>query len=636
MISMSHRTTPLTGLAICVLAICVLAIIGPSMLAADESGASRRSATAAQMAAAAARIDQAIRREPVDSPGQVVVVYFTPRDRPPAADHVARLGRIVDETARFYESELTRHGFAGRRLNVARDADGKVRVLDVVGEDLDQNYNGPDGQRIRQETFPALRQNGIDPDRSVLLLFCNLVDYDPVQSTIGHHSPYYGGGNHLSGTAWQSDSPILDPQRFRDRTPIRDGQYGDITIGRYNSIFIGGVVHELGHALSLPHCRERADERDRGTALMGSGNQTYAQELRSEGRGTFLTQAHAMRLAAHPVFNSSVASNVTQSPSITWPELKLEVTADLQIVVRGRLETDIPVHGVIGYFDPEGGSDYDATTATGVPDGQGRFEFQSGSLFPKKSPPNESATNRAMELRLTVCHTNGATSQRRLMLEFDGSGKPNLQPLRLQLELSSMIGALRDSGLPAAEAELIRLAGGDASLRSIGRRVLDRFADSAQHVWNADPIGSAAPANVDPSVTRIDLSRTEPQSARVGWLGPAYDRVPGDDKILSIGGDYFARGIYAHAPAMHRYDLGGRWTRLRGRCGLQGENFGRVGFVIQGDDQELWSAEKIARGPGAAFDLDVTGIGTLTLTVTDDGDGKAGDWGVWIEPTLSR
>lgn len=87
---------------------------------------------------------------------------------------------------------------------------------------------------------------------------------------------------------------------------LRDGQYGRISLGKYNSIFVGGVCHELGHALGLPHNMERPDEQKAfGTALMGSGNRTYGDNLRDEGRGSFLTLGEGLRLAAHPLFTHS-------------------------------------------------------------------------------------------------------------------------------------------------------------------------------------------------------------------------------------------------------------------------------------------------------------------------------------------
>ena len=81
--------------------------------------------------------------------------------------------------------------------------------------------------------------------------------------------PYYESGDSRHGTAWQVDSPLLDSALLGvNDQHITDGQYGRISLGKYNSFFVGGVCHELGHALGLPHCKESAASRAaRGTAF---------------------------------------------------------------------------------------------------------------------------------------------------------------------------------------------------------------------------------------------------------------------------------------------------------------------------------------------------------------------------------
>lgn len=567
------------------------------------------------------RIADAIENGSTDSPGQVVVVYFTPRDRKPAAGHPERVRRIVQTTADFYEQALAKHGFPDRRMSVARDDDGEIKIFDVVGRDLDKDYGKPDGDRIRKEVVPVLRADGINPEQIVMLLFCNLMDYDAEKGSISHHSPYYGGGTHLTGTAWQCDSEILDPLRFTDATPILDGEYGRISVGRHNSIFIGGVIHELGHALSLPHCRQRADEAKLGTALMGSGNRTFAQEKRGEGRGTFLTQAHALRLAAHPVFNKRVASTLRARPRIETDELRVDVTEGDAIRVRGKIEASVPIHGMIAYFDPAGGGDYDATTATAVPSSDGVYAMSSGALRPGRSG----------QLRLVACHVNGATTERALSYRVDRRGRPDLSTIRLDLELAPMVEALRKGDLTRAEEQLNDLARDGDELMKIGRRTLQRFLDREK----GEP-ASIDPASVPEEQTTIRLSRLRPEFDKVGWIRPTYDRVPDSTVLLSVGGEYHASGIYAHAPAQHAYKIAGRWKRLSGSCGLQSGRAGKVDFRIIGDGKLLWKTQGVRDGDAIDYSVDLSDVQQLNLIVTDGGNGTGSDWGVWIEPTLSR
>ncbi len=128
----------------------------------------------------------------------------------------------------------------------------------------------------------------------------------------------------------------------------------------------------------------------------------------------------------------------------------------------------------------------------------------------------------------------------------------------------------------------------------------------------------------------------KPKEAKVGWLQPSYDRVPQKPSLLCVDGEYFASGIYAHAPARHVYELNQQWKRLQGGCGMQAEFDGEVDFEIWGDGKRLWSAIDSTQGPLKRFDLDVQQVRELSLVVTDSDNGASGDWGVWIEPTLSH
>ncbi len=591
--------------------------------AADPSNVLQPMASKGEISLARQRIETSKETHSIKSPGQVVVVYFTPNDRDPAKDHVARIRRIVEETAGFYQKELDRHGFPDRTMNLLRDEDGQVEIIDVVGTGPDREYGKPDGGKIRQEAVAVLRQRKINPEQSVLLIFCNLMDYDPVRSTISHHSPYYGGGGHLSGNAWQCDSEILDPRRFLDKAPLQDGEYGAITIGRHNSIFIGGVIHELGHAISLPHCRERKDEALRGKALMGSGNRTYGEQLRGEGLGTFLTQAHAFRLAAHCVFNERCPSTLYDRAQVEWNDLDIRSTKGHEICIKGKVTSSIPIHGVVAYFDPAGGSDYDATTASAVPSDEGEFVMCGEQPVP----------GRAGQLRIVTCHVNGDTTRREFSYRVSENGTPDLSAIHLSLKLEGMIAAIRTQKFQEAESQLKRVAQNDESIREAGQRVLSRFVSDWQPISHTP---SQSIASLDQTVLSVKLSHIQPLIASVGWIKPTYDSVPGEERLLSLDGDYFANGLYAHAPAKHEYAIDGKWSRFVGRCGLQTNHPGNVDFEILGDQKLLWRKRNVNDGESASFDVDLKGIKTLTLLVTEGRNGTSGDWGVWIEPTLSR
>ena len=352
---------------------------------------------------------------------QLHIVYWTPADRDPATAYRQRLSRILSHIRKFYADEMERTGFGRRTINLQQDNDNLLKIHLVKGADPYAKYSVKSGQKIRQECLPVLRRAGIDSSRETIVIFCNLGEWDEKTRTMRHKSPYYAGGSHRSGTAWQLDEPILDTRNLTDKTMIRDGQYGRISMGKHNTIFIGGIAHELGHALSLPHNRERPDERAAfGTALMGSGNRTYGDELRGDGKGSFLTLAHAMRLASHPQFSGSV-KGLSLPARANFSDFKItKVPGGFHC--SGRVNSKIPVYALVAYADPEGGSDYDATTVTAVPDGSGKFLLKCTTH----------ASGKNAQLRIIACHANGATSKKTFSYSVANDGSVDISSAEVQ------------------------------------------------------------------------------------------------------------------------------------------------------------------------------------------------------------
>ena len=117
--------------------------------------------------------------------------------------------------------------------------------------------------------------------------------------------------------------------------------------------------------------------------------------------------ASAMRLAARPLFNGS-DKNEAQAPHLD--QCKLAVSTNLtrgdltarrgSLHLEGTVTGSPPVYGVIAYFDSmrNDQSEYEAPTATSVPDKDGRFAIEVSDL--------PACANGA--LRVEVCHANGA------------------------------------------------------------------------------------------------------------------------------------------------------------------------------------------------------------------------------------
>jgi hypothetical protein len=544
------------------------------------------------------------------------IVCWTPSDREFPADYQARLTRIMEHIQAFYADEMERYGMPDRTIRLQHDGK-QVLLHKVLGKHPTEHYAMESGSEIREECLPVLTAAGIDANKETIFILCNLATWDAQQLQFTHNSPYYAGGSFRSGTAWQLDSPELDILNLKLKKPmIEDGQYGRISLGKHNSIFIGGMAHELGHALGLPHCTARPDESVKGEALMGSGNRTYGDELRGEGKGSFLTLAHALRLASHPQFSGSVKGmNLETRAEIN--ELKIEAKGK-SIQVTGIVDADPPVYAVVAYFDPEGGSDYDATTASAIPTANGRFELSSEAL--QHGKPGE--------LRLFPLHVNGSAAGQMSATNFrypyviKADGTPDLTSIQTRQQLQSIVAALTNGDQKKA-AELTGEIK-NAKIAAIAERLVR-------------PIkATQTPANIVGDNKSVPLTNFVPTNAKVGWGNVVYDRVPDEQLLLESGGQFFETGIYAHAPALHVYELKGKWSGFSGHVGLAAGHEGSVEFEIKGDGRTLWKSEVVESSATVPFEVSLDGIEQLELLTHPTDDGAGADWGMWLDPTLQR
>ena len=546
-------------------------------------------------------------------------VYWTPSDREPASGYRERLTKILLEIQAFYRNEMLRMGFGNRTIQLDLESDGMLKIPVAIGTKPYTNYHVQSGNEIRRDCVNVLAATGIDADKETIVIFCNMSNWDADKKTISQNSPYYASGSLRGGTAWQVDSPILDLDLLDDKSPvIKDGQYREISIGRYNSIFIGGIAHEVGHALSLPHNLERPDQRKAfATALMGSGNRTYGDERRGEGRGSFITLAHGLRLAAHPIFSSS-SKGIDLPANARLQENEIE-PAGKAFTFRARVSADPPCYAVIGYMDPSGGSDYDATTCTAIPDENGRFNLECNALRPDK----------AGQLRIVALQANGGRLRDNtysIGYEVSKDGQVDLSNAIAALKLEPLEQQIVANDAKAAARELLLLQKSKVDAWTL------EIAESL--VRTLDSVGRVELENVEGKTCRLGDARWS--KANVGWGRPAVDRLPGETAIVRSGGKLFAHGLYAHAPSSYVWDLNGKWQKFKAQVGLADGHEGSVVFVVYGDDKELWRSPIMKDSKLQTLEISVSSLQTLELQVENAGDGNSADWGLWLEPVVSR
>ena len=355
------------------------------------------------------------------TPKPLRVIYFYAKDRKTLKNHIDRWNGILSDIQEFYRSEMSNLGYGEVTITLEKKK-GKLKLHEVKGKEEDKSYSYKSGSKIRGEVFEALRAKGLDPDRETLLIVCGLSKTEDKKVTI--YSPYYGmGANHIRGICFTADMEWLsvvglkpDPDKITLQVKEHRG-YEPFTLGRFNTVYIGGTIHELGHGLSLPHNLATKEEAKRGTALMGAGNYTYRKEWRNQGKGSFLTHSSAIRLLVHPLFNGT-STKTSEAPNLRFQELKVTYLEN-QIQIAGKIESDIPAIAMVAYNDRENkgqrgymvNNNYDATSWTSVISPGKEFKINISDLR---------AGNH--QIRLVAVHANGAVTTKRMHYSMtDGS-----------------------------------------------------------------------------------------------------------------------------------------------------------------------------------------------------------------------
>jgi alpha-galactosidase len=136
----------------------------------------------------------------------------------------------------------------------------------------------------------------------------------------------------------------------------------------------------------------------------------------------------------------------------------------------------------------------------------------------------------------------------------------------------------------------------------------------------------------------LSLEDMDLRTMSSGW-GKARKNLSVTEKPISIGSQKFAKGVGTHAQSEYWLALDGKVKSFSARVGVDdaaAKPAASIEFILIGDDKEIWRSGicKLGEAPKAC-QVNLAGIRSLALQVSDTGDGVNYDHADWVEAVFT-
>jgi hypothetical protein len=319
------------------------------------------------------------------------IIYFVPSDLDTVPGFKKRINGVMVYTQNFITKWMTHWGFANKTIGLPVDSVGKLKLIVIKGAypKAQYPYEGGSGQMMTEiNAYYSAHPQEKTSDH--ILVITPTYSYGSNGDPSG--GPFYGIGR----WCFALDYTGLDTLNL--------GKPDD----KFSTKWIGGMAHELGHGINLPHNGGAQSENVLfGTTLMGSGNYTFGKAP------TYLSPADAAILANCQVFSNATRSDWYANPGFQLNKFSARYQNG-QIIVAGKFTASKAVKDIALYHRNKGtdAGGYTSVTFATKPIGTDSFYVS----MPVSDFRDKGNTN--YELTIRYCHENGSISNQVINYSF--------------------------------------------------------------------------------------------------------------------------------------------------------------------------------------------------------------------------
>jgi hypothetical protein len=538
------------------------------------------------------------------------LVYFHPKDKQPIKNWEERLSRCLDEVSDYYKEELKKYGIHIKALPFEKK-NGKYNFHVVKGYHNADFYKPHMGGTIKAQIGTRIGDK-VNIHSDYMVVFNNLT-FKREDSTHVFHSPYNGWGGRFGGGCMLADCELLDPLYLKDKsTKMKFGEQSfdckECLVAEFNSWYIGGIAHELGHTFGYSHDLGNPKELNPNSiSLMGEkGSRHFKDYLWGGKKSAFISACYALHLISQPIFTKSNKSfNRLQ---FQLKDLTL-IKEQEQYTIKGEYSSNEQPYAISAYIRQYNQSNYY-----------------------NKSYISDILNSKNFEINLTKFETG------KYICELDflyPNGQKIIQVNHFEvyqngeIELLSNLSKLGETDSKTLLQKLLKKPKGKR--RDLKIKILNELLKKKQLI------------NLSTTeLKKVSLSDAEAITEKVGWEKPLRNHYGFEENkfFLQLKGKIYEKGLYAHSPSIYSFKLEKKWKRFSARIGIQqGLNFNRpmVSYTIKGDGKTLYQFHNVGIKDLSEIKISVENIDKLELIVdSDKKDNHNGAWSIWVDPYLEK